>query len=95
MTYDEFKLQGLEEYAEYGYFKGEAECPYDPGTIESGWWDFEKRYHESARKTGNWNDFNDFFDSWVRDRAAPETGYDLSKGNRWKREYEENKIFPG
>lgn len=28
MTYDEFKLQGLEEFAEYCYFKGEAECPY-------------------------------------------------------------------
>lgn len=92
-TYDQLKLKGLEAYAEYRYYKGERECPYEPQTIQSLWWDFERRYHEGARTDGNWKDFNDYFDSWVRDRAAPETGWDLSKGNRWRKDYEENAPF--
>jgi hypothetical protein len=93
MTYDEFKLQGLEEFAEYRYFKGEAECPYQSGTPEARWWDFEKRFHHSTRKAGNRETFSEYFDEWIRERAAPETGYNLSKGNPWKKEYEENQIF--
>jgi hypothetical protein len=92
-AYDEFKLKGREEYAEYRYYKGEDECPYYPQSIEASWWDFEKRYHDGARKKGKWKDFSDYFDSWVRDRAAPETGWDLAKGNRWRKEYEENAPF--
>ena len=93
-AYDELKLKGLEEYAEYRYFKGEDECPYNSQSIEALWWDFEKRYHEgAARKSGTWKDFNEYFDGWVRDRAAPETGWDLSKGNRWRKEYEDNAPF--
>ena len=93
MTYDEFKLQGLEEFAEYQYFKGETECPFHSGTPESRWWDFEKRYHEGGKRTGKWKSFPDYFDEWIREKAAPETGHDLTMGNPWKIEYEENQPY--
>jgi len=76
--YDSLKLSGLEDFAEYRYYKGEDKCPYDSQSVESTWWSFEMRYHNGARKSGIWKNLNDYFDSWVHDRAAPETGYDLS-----------------
>lgn len=92
-SYDEYKLKGLEEFAEYRYYKGEAECPYESRSIEAKWWDFEKRYHEGGKSTGNWKTFSDYFDEWIRERAAPETEHDLSTGNPWKKEYEEKAPF--
>lgn len=90
-AYDRFKLKWLKEFAEYKYYKGEHECPYQNQSIEAKWWDFEKRYHEgAARKDGNWKSFTEYFDSWIRDRAAPETGHNLSTGNPWRKEYDEN-----
>lgn len=73
-TYDELTLKELDAYTEFQYYKSEQECPYEPQSIQSLWWDFEKRYHEGACKGGNWKDFNEYFVAWVRDRAAPGTG---------------------
>lgn len=92
-AYDELKLKGREEYAEYRYYKGEAECPYPQQSIEARWWDFEKRYFEGAGKYRFWKSFAEYFDTWIKERAAPETGHDLAKGNPWKKEYEENAPF--
>lgn len=92
-AYDELKLKGLEEFAEYRYYKGEAECPYDPQSAEQKWWMFEKNYHDNYKKTGKWKTFNEFFDHWVKEIAAPGSGYDLAKGNWWKKEYEANAPF--
>ncbi len=93
MTYDEFKLQGLEEFAEFSYFKGEAECPYQSAKPESRWWDFEKNYYDNYKKSGQWKTFSEFLDFWIKEIAAPGSGYDLSEGNWWKKEYEENKPY--
>jgi hypothetical protein len=88
-SYDDFKLKGREVFAEYEYFKGEAEDPYKPfGYLEeSTWWNFEKRYHEGGKRTGKWKSFSEYFDEWIRERAAPETGHDLTTGNPWKERY--------
>jgi hypothetical protein len=95
MTYDEFKLQGREEYAEYRYYKGEAENPYNQQDypIESKWWNFEKNYLDNYKKTGKWKNFAEFLDHWIKEIAAPGSGYDLEKGNWWIKEYKENQVF--
>ena len=93
MTYDEFKLQGLEEFAEFSYFKGEADCPYQTQTPEFTWWNFEKNYYDNYKKSGKWKTFSEFLDFWIKEIAAPGSGYDLSEGNWWKKEYEENKPY--
>lgn len=95
MTYDDFKLQGFEEYAEFNYFKGEAENPFNQKDypVESKWWLFEKNYHDNYKKTGQWKTFSGFLDHWIKEIAAPGSGYDLSQGNWWKKEYEENKPY--
>lgn len=92
-AYDELKLKGREEYAEYRYYKGEEECPYESQSIEAKWWDFEYRYHHGAWKDGIWKSFAEYFDSWVYNRAAPETGHNLSTGNPWRKEYDENSPY--
>lgn len=92
-SYDEFKLKGREEYAEYRYYKGEEECPYDPQSIEQRWWMFEKNYHDNYKKTGKWKTFAEFLDFYIAERYAPESGVDISKKNPWKEEYEANAPF--
>lgn len=95
LTYDEFKLQGREEFAEYKYFKGEAENPYhwNDYPAEFKWWNFEKDYFDNYKNTGAWKSFAEFLDFWIKEKAAPEIGHDLSKGNPWKKEYEVNQPY--
>lgn len=95
MTYDEWKLQGREEYAEFRYYKGEVENPFSQKDyhIESKWWEFEKNYQDNYKKTGKWKTFAEFLDFWITEIAAPGSGYDLSNGNWWKKEYEENQPY--
>lgn len=90
-AYDELKLKGREEYAEYRYYKGEAECPYDSQSIEAKWWEFEKNYHDNYRNMHK--TFAEFLDFWITERFAPESGIDISKRNPWKEEYEKNAPF--
>jgi hypothetical protein len=87
-SYDEYKLRGLEAFAEYEYFKGEAVNPYSQHPVESKWWNFENNYHNNYKKTGNWKSFVQFLDHWIKEIAAPGSGYDMNKGNWWKEEYE-------
>lgn len=94
--YDKLKLKGLEAFDEFRYYKGEKECPYnqagdDPVTAQ--WWHFEKDYFDNYKKSGQWKTFSEFFDHWIKEKAAPEVGHDLSKGNPWKQEYEANAPF--
>ena len=93
MTYDEFKLHGREQFAEFRYYKGEDENPYSPGSAEFRWWDFEKDYLDNYSKSGEWKSFSEYFDFWIKEKAAPEIGHDLKKSNPWKSEYEENAPF--
>lgn len=95
-AYDELKLKGREEYAEYRYYKGEEENPYNqfgdyPPTAK--WWSFEKNYYDNHKMSGQWITFSDFLDYWIKEIAAPGSGYDLEKGNWWKQEYEANAPF--
>ncbi len=95
MTYDEFKLYGYEEFNEFRYFKGEKENPYDTKDryTQSLWWSFEQRYYDVYSKTGEWKSFEHFLNTWITERAAPETGWDLRNGNPWKDEYEANSDY--
>jgi hypothetical protein len=95
MTYDEFKLQGREAFSEYRYYKGEDQNPYDwnKDPIQFKWWNFEKDYHDNYKPSGRWKTFTEYFDHWIKGKAAPEIGHDLSKGNPWKVEYQENSPF--
>jgi len=92
-AYDELKLKGLEEYSDYRYYKGEKQCPYETQSVEAKWWDFERSYHANYKQTGKWKNFAEFLDVWITERAAPESGVDLDKGNPWKEEYEANAPF--
>jgi len=87
MTYDELKLQGLEEFNEFRYYKGENKNPYtfNDNSIEFKWWNFENDYY---KQSGKWETFKDFLNQWIKEKAAPEIGYDLDKGNKWLTEYE-------
>ena len=89
-TYDEFKLQGLEAYSEFRYYKGEKKNPYNNDEYEAQhrWWNFEKDYFDYYMKSEKWKNFMDFFTHWIKEKAAPEIGYDIEKGNKWLDEYE-------
>ena len=90
MTYDKFKLQGLEDFNEFRYFKGESENPYNwnDNPIEFKWWNFENDYFGNYKNSGKWKTFKDFLNHWIKEKAAPEIGYDLDKGNPWIEEYQ-------
>ena len=79
MTYDDFKLRGREEFAEFNYYKGELENPFSQNgyPIESKWWEFEKNYFDNYKKTLQWKTFTDFLDHWIKEIAAPGSGYEL------------------
>lgn len=90
MTYDDFKLQGLEEFNEFRYYKGEKQNPYtfNANSIEFRWWNFEKDYFDNYKESGKWKTFTDFLNQWIKEKAAPEIGYDLKNGNTWLIQYE-------
>lgn len=95
MTYDELKLHGREAYSELRYYKGEEQNPYNNNEypVEFKWWNFEKDYFDNYKQSGQWKSFAEFLDYWIKEKAAPEIGHDLSKSNPWKTEYEENAPF--
>lgn len=95
MTYDQLKLHGREAYSEFRYYKGEEKNPYDvnENAIEFRWWNFEKDYFENYKQSGKWKSFEEFLDYWIKEKAAPEIGHDLSKSNPWITEYKENAPF--
>lgn len=94
-NYDDFKLQGLEAFIEFRYYKGEAENPYNwnDNPIEFKWWNFEKDYFDNHQKSGKWKTFSEFLNYWIKEKAAPEISHDLSKSNPWITEYNENAPF--
>lgn len=81
-----------ETYLEFCYFKGEAENPYDwnDSPILFKWWNFEKDYFDNHKQSGQWKIFIEFLNYWIKEKAAPEIGYDLSNGNTWIDEYRSN-----
>jgi hypothetical protein len=95
MTYDDLKLHGRETYSEFLYYKGEEKNPYDVNEDPERfkWWNFEKDYYDNYKKSGEWKIFTDFLDHWIKEKAAPEIGHDLSKSNLWIKEYKENAPF--
>ncbi len=95
MTYDEFKLYGCEVFSEFRYYKGEEKnpCNFSENNIEYRWWNFEKDYFDNYKDSGTWKTFMEFFNHWIKEKAAPEIGYDLDKGNKWLTEYNENALF--
>lgn len=92
MTYDELKLSGREAYSEFSYYKGEVICPYsvNDDVAKFRWWNFEKDYFDNYKKSGKWKNFTEFLNYWIKEKAAPEIGYGLSKSNPWIEEYKEN-----
>jgi len=96
MTYDQFKLQGLESFSEFKYYKGEEQNPYDVNIDPElfKWWDFEKNYFDNYRQSGKWKTFAEFLNHWIKEKAAPEIAYNLDKGNPWIEEYNQNAPFP-
>jgi len=92
MKYDQFKLQGLESFSEFRYYKGEVVNPYDvnENEIQFRWWNFEKDYFDNYKKSGTWKTFYEFLNHWIKEKAAPEIGYDLENGNKWLEEYQGN-----
>lgn len=95
MTYDEFKLQGVEEFNEFRYYKGEKENPYtfNENSVKFKWWNFERDYFDNYKQSGKWKTFIDFLNQWIKEKAAPEIGYDLDKRNVWLEEYNKNAPF--
>lgn len=85
MTYDQFKPQGLEDFCEFRYYKGEADNPYDvnKNEVQFRWWNFEKDYFDNYKQSGTWK-----INHWIKEKAAPEIVYDLEKGNKWIEEYQ-------
>ena len=92
MAYDKFKQRGLESFSEFRYYKGEAVNPYNvnENEIQFRWWNFEKDYFDNYKQSGTWKTFYEFLNHWIKEKAAPEIGYDLEKGNKWLEEYEGN-----
>lgn len=92
MKYDDLKLHDRDQYSEFCYFKGEAENPYDwnDSPVLFKWWNFEKDYFDNHKQSGQWIAFIEFLNYWVKEKAAPETGCDLSDGNTWIDEYKKN-----
>lgn len=79
--------QNSSDFEQYMYFKGEAKCPFtEPEQMT--WWAFEQmHYHYHSE---NYT-FHQFFDMWVRDKAAPNSGWNLERqGNPWEDRYIEN-----
>ncbi len=75
-------------YSDYKYFKGESRCPFEDFSEQAKWWAFEKRFHDSGGKS---TDFLDYLYEWIREKAAPNQGWNLEKqGNPWLIDYYKN-----
>lgn len=65
-------------FDQYKYFKGERVCPFNSSESEkSRFWYIEKRHfdHEYFSKMH----FLEFFMLWIKEKAAQNSGHDLSK----------------
>lgn len=92
MKSNELNTFDSEKYTEFRYFKGEANNPYDwnNSPILFKWWNFEKDYFDNYKQSGQWKTFAEFLEYWIKEKAAPEIGHDLSNGNKWIDEYKAN-----
>ena len=86
-------LEFMEEesvFDQYKYFKGERICPFGNGEYDKArFWEFEKRHFDDEYFSKM--HFLEYFMLWITEKAAPNSGYDLSKGgNPWLDDYYEN-----
>lgn len=86
-------LEFMEEESvldQYKYFNGERECPYnDADRGKARFWDIEKRHYQDEHFSKI--PFLEFFMLWITEKAAPNSGHDLSKdGNPWLDDYYKN-----
>lgn len=71
------------KFNSYKYYHGEQKCPYkDPNNCT--WWNFEKNHYEYNRDIP----FDEYLQSWIEEKAAPNSGWNLkTQGNPWLEEY--------
>lgn len=73
----------MDKFSNYKYFQGEQECPFNHPR-NCTWWNFEKQHYESHNTTP----FPEYLNAWIKEKAAPNSGWDLNKqGNPWLDEY--------
>lgn len=77
--------------SQFRYYQCESTNPFSINDDASCWWHFEADYFNSHFKSTDPCNFNDYFTTWVNEKAAPDQCWDLStQGNPWLYRYNGN-----